>query len=228
MRPTSGSGLCQRVLRVTEVMTTSLYQPFLPPMTNDVPEISSTLLVTNKDSSLKDRRLTVRARKHHWTEEEDAELDKGFRRYGYQWNLMVKDPDLHFDKRSGGQIRDRFRLRFPEVYNQQDANSQQKKHADKKSSDRRPAQASSGPTRKKSSDPNELIRGDDGNIEAENRAALKATTTPSFTTGLLNAEDEDNRLSNSILHDDWDWNENLTLAPVAWEDMANKPMFSFD
>lgn len=30
------------------------------------------------------------------------------------------------------------------------------------------------------------------------------------------------------LRDDWDWDDNLTLAPVAWEDMANKPMFQFD
>ena len=198
-------------------------------VSNNVAEISASSPAAIKDSPLKNGRLPVRARKHHWTEEEDAELDKGFRKYGYQWNLMVKDPDLHFDRRSGGQIRDRFRLRFPELYNQQDANAQPKKPPDKKSSSKKTAQA---PIENKSSDLNELMKGGDdgGDMDGDGRKTpLKsATTAPSFTTGLLNAEDEDNRLSNSILHDDWDWNENLTLAPVAWEDMANKPMFSFD
>ena len=194
-------------------------------MSNSVTEILASSPAAIKDSPLKNGRLPVRARKHHWTEEEDAELDKGFRKYGYQWNLMVKDPDLHFDRRSGGQIRDRFRLRFPELYNQQDRNAQPKKPSDKKSASKKPTQV---PIRNKSSDLNELVKGDDVDMEGDGRTLSKSATAPSFTTGLLNADDEDNRLSNSILHDDWDWNENLTLAPVAWEDMANKPMFSFD
>ncbi len=198
---------------------------FTPSMSNNVTEVSASSPAAIKDSPLKNGRLPVRARKHHWTEEEDAELDKGFRKYGYQWNLMVKDPDLHFDRRSGGQVRDRFRLRFPELYNQQDANAQPRKPPDKKSSSKKTTQA---PIRNKSSDLNELMKGDDGDMDGDGRTTSKSATAPSFTTGLLNAEDEDNRLSNSILHDDWDWNENLTLAPVAWEDMANKPMFSFD
>lgn len=214
-------------------------------MSNSVVEISTSLPAAAKDSPLKNGRLPVRARKHHWTEEEDAELDKGFRKYGYQWNLMVKDPDLHFDKRSGGQIRDRFRLRFPELYNQQDANTQPKKPPDKKSSlsKKTTITTQAPPIRNKFSDlSNELITrtdndaADGGNGDME--SLLDGRKTPpsksaTATTGLnLNTvvDDEDNRLSlsNSILHDDWDWNENLTLAPVAWEDMANKPMFSFD
>lgn len=208
-------------------------------MSNSVAEVSASSPAATKDSPLKNGRLPVRARKHHWTEEEDAELDKGFRKYGYQWNLMVKDPDLHFDRRSGGQIRDRFRLRFPELYNQQDANAQPKKPPDNKKSSSKKITTQQAPIGNKSSDLNQLMKGDDGggggggDMEADgrktpSRSATTTTTMPSFTTGLLNADDEDNRLSNSILHDDWDWNENLTLAPVAWEDMANKPMFSFD
>ena len=207
-------------------------------MSNNVAEVSASSPAATKDSPLKNGRLPVRARKHHWTEEEDAELDKGFRKYGYQWNLMVKDPDLHFDRRSGGQIRDRFRLRFPELYNQQDANAQPKKPPDNKKSSSKKITTQQAPIGNKSSDLNPLMKGDDGggggggDIEGDGRKtpsrSATTTTMPSFTTGLLNADDEDNRLSNSILHDDWDWNENLTLAPVAWEDMANKPMFSFD
>ena len=221
---------------------------------NIITEIQASSPAATKDSPLKNSRLPVRARKHHWTEAEDAELDKGFRKYGYQWNLMVKDPDLHFDRRSGGQIRDRFRLRFPELYNQQDANTQPKKPPDKKSSSKKTTTTQAPPTRNKSHDfLNELITkgdNDDGvggdNMEPlpDGRKSPPSKSTPTTTTAqpsssfittglnlnLNNVDDEDNRLSlsNSILHDDWDWNENLTLAPVAWEDMANKPMFSFD
>lgn len=223
-------------------------------MSNNVTETPATSPAATKDSPLKSGRLPVRARKHHWTEEEDAELDKGFRKYGYQWNLMVKDPDLHFDRRSGGQIRDRFRLRFPELYNQQDANTQPKKPPDKRSSSTKKTTTTTQapPTRNKSHDfLNELITKPDDNdgggdmeILPDGRKTPSKSSTNStsaqpqpssfITTGLNlnlnNVDDEDNRLSlsNSILHDDWDWNENLTLAPVAWEDMANKPMFSFD
>ena len=168
---------------------------------------------------------------------------------------MVKDPDLHFDRRSGGQIRDRFRLRFPELYNQQDANTQPKKPPDKKSSSsKKTTTTQAPPIRNKSHDfLNELITKPDDNdggaeiepVDGRKTPPSKSTTTTTTTTttaqpssfittglnlNLNNVDDEDNRLSlsNSILHDDWDWNENLTLAPVAWEDMANKPMFSFD
>ena len=226
-------------------------------MSNNIAEIPASSPAATKDSPLKNGRLPVRARKHHWTEEEDAELDKGFRKYGYQWNLMVKDPDLHFDRRSGGQIRDRFRLRFPELYNQQDANTQLKKPPDKKSSTKKTTSTQAPPIRNKSHDfLNELItKGDaeDGGVAGggemetlpdgrktppSKSTATTSTTQPQpssyITTGLnlnsVGVDDEDNRLSlsNSILHDDWDWNENLTLAPVAWEDMANKPIYSFD
>ena len=225
-------------------------------MSNNITETLASSPAAIKDSPLKNGRLPVRARKHHWTEEEDAELDKGFRKYGYQWNLMVKDPDLHFDRRSGGQIRDRFRLRFPELYNQQDANTQPKKAPDKKFSSKKTTTTQAPPVRNKSHDfLNELItKGDaddggvagggdmetllDGRKPSPSKSTTNTTSQPQsssfITTGLNlnlnNVDDEDNRLSlsNSILHDDWDWNENLTLAPVAWEDMANKPMFSFD
>ena len=142
---------------------------------------------------------------------------------------MVKDPNLKFDRRSGGQIRDRFRLRFPELYNQQDAAPQQKKPHDKNlnpNKNQQPPQAKPAMTSRRSSDFKEQARNDEGDLEGEGRVPLK--TALSFTTGLLNAEDEHYKLSNSILRDDWDWDDNLTLAPVAWEDMANKPMFQFD
>ncbi len=159
-------------------------------------------------------KIPGRARKRHWTESEDAALDIGFKKYGFQWNLMLKDDTLHFDGRSGGQIRDRFRLRFPDLYNQQDAAAQPKKAPGAKSSQSK----NSTSTRKK-------LKETDGQAKYD---ASSKTVAPSDTIGALNGEDEDNRLSNSILHDSWDLDDNLTLAPLAWEDIANRPMFQFD
>lgn len=157
-------------------------------------------------------KIPLRARKRHWTEAEDAELDKGFRIHGFQWNLMVKDTDLHFVGRSGGQIRDRFRLRFPELYNQQNSARAAKKPPEKFPLGKNAPPAKPASTRKKSGDADE-----------------QKTVAPSDTMGgVLNAEDEDKRLSNSILHDNWDLDDNLTLAPLAWEDIANRPIFQFD
>lgn len=63
--------------------------------------------------------VQLRARKRVWTAAEDEEMDRGFRLHGYKWELIAKDPDLHFDNRTGSQIRDRFRLRYPDLYAQQ-------------------------------------------------------------------------------------------------------------
>lgn len=156
--------------------------------------------------------IPCRARKHHWTDIEDAELDKGFKKYGYRWNLMVKDKSLHFEGRSGGQIRDRFRLRFPDMYSQQESCPAPKKQS-KTSSSGKPvaSQRKSG-----------------GVAEQTKSNGVVKTVAPSDTVRALNTEDEDNRLSNSILHDNWDLDGNLTLAPLVWEDIANRPIFQFD
>ena len=161
-------------------------------------------------------RAAQRARKRHWTEAEDAELEKGFRRHGYNWNAMVKDANLHFDGRSGGQIRDRFRLKFKDLYEGQDMNHIPNKSAPKP--EQKPAliaRSSDGTTQPT----------DDG-ADAGNQG--KPPSNIAFPCDLLNGEEEDNRLSNSILHADLDWDENLTLAPLTWEDMATRPIFTFD
>lgn len=48
-------------------------------------------------------------------------LVNGYRQYGFQWCQMVKDPSLNFVDRTGPQVRDRFRQKFPELYAQQSA-----------------------------------------------------------------------------------------------------------
>lgn len=56
-----------------------------------------------------------------WTAEEDVALVNGYRQYGFQWCQMVKDTSLKFVDRTGPQVRDRFRQKFPELYGQQSA-----------------------------------------------------------------------------------------------------------
>ncbi|KAF6237022.1 hypothetical protein HO173_004901 [Letharia columbiana] len=164
------------------------------------------------------KKSPLRAPKRLWTEQEDTELEKGFQLYGFQWNLMLKDPALNFDQRSCGQIRDRFRLRFPGLYKQQDSTASPKENQTSPNK-KKHAKSSTG-TRKTVDDPNEPA-----NEESDGGARDK---TGSKTVPASHTEEEDHRLSNSILHNDWDWDENLTLAPLAWEDMATRPMFPFD
>ena len=164
------------------------------------------------------KKSPLRAPKRLWTVQEDTELDKGFQLYGFQWNLMLKDPALSFDQRSCGQIRDRFRLRFPDVYKQQDSTAPPKeKRASPKKSQRA---KSSTRTKETVDDSNEPANEDESDVWPRDKIGSK-------TVEASQTEEEDSRLSNSILHNDWDWDENLTLAPLAWEDMA-RPMFPFD
>ncbi|KAM0804949.1 hypothetical protein BDR22DRAFT_885042 [Usnea florida] len=163
------------------------------------------------------KKFPLRAPKRLWTQQEDTELDKGFQLYGFQWNLMLKDPALNFDQRSCGQIRDRFRLRFPDMYKRQDSTASPMENPT--SSKKKQSERASTWTKKTVPNSNEPA-----NEEESDMGKTGARLAPAF-----HAEEEDQRLSNSILHNDWDWDENLTLAPLAWEDMATKmPMFPFD
>ena len=165
------------------------------------------------------KKSPLRAPKRLWTEQEDIELDKGFQLYGFQWNLMLKDPALKFDQRSCGQIRDRFRLRFPNMYKQQDPTAPPK---EKRTSPKKKQPAKTSPrTMKRVDGSNEPANEEESDVGARDNPGSRMV--PASHT-----EEEDNRLSNSILHNDWDWDENLTLAPLAWEDLANRPMFPFD
>ena len=52
-----------------------------------------------------------------WTAEEDANLAKGYQKYGFQWTVITKDPEMNLAHRTGPQVRDRFRLKYPLHYN---------------------------------------------------------------------------------------------------------------
>lgn len=51
-----------------------------------------------------------------WTQEEDTNLSKGYQKYGFQWTAITKDPEMHLAHRTGPQVRDRFRLKYPLHY----------------------------------------------------------------------------------------------------------------
>ena len=51
-----------------------------------------------------------------WTKEEDENLIKGYKKYGFSWTAITKDADMQLSHRLGAQVRDRFRLKFSELY----------------------------------------------------------------------------------------------------------------
>jgi hypothetical protein len=53
---------------------------------------------------------------HPWTKEEDVGLAKGYRKYGFQWTIISQDPEFGLHNRTGKQVRDRFRIKFPAHY----------------------------------------------------------------------------------------------------------------
>lgn len=160
-----------------------------------------------------------RALKRAWTEAEDDELEEGFRRYGYQWNLIAKDESLQFNNRSGSQVRDRFRLRYPQLYAQQ-------------SSAPLPPMAQRGPPKKKKSiEPknkknlNEAVEGTAPHSQHNDGENGSKWTNSFGLNGLPHGDedDTDTRLSNALWQ--YEWDDSLTLAPISWEDMVPQPMF---
>ena len=214
-RGTSGRERCQSLQMTTKVCIAPQKLYPMVSIPNQAPAAPSSQKSEIKSPA---KKPPLRAPKRLWTEQEDIELDKGFHLYGFQWNLMLKDPALKFDRRSCGQIRDRFRLRFPDMYKQQDltASSRQTRTFQK---EKQQVKTSAAITQTMD-DPVEQTNEEESDVGVRDKT--ESRIVPAFHT-----EEEDIRLSNSILHNDWDWDENLTLAPLAWEDMSARPMFPF-
>lgn len=51
-----------------------------------------------------------------WTPAEDVRLIHASRKYGFKWTAMAQDPGLGLMHRTAGQIRGRFRVKFPQNY----------------------------------------------------------------------------------------------------------------
>lgn len=173
----------------------------------------------SEEPPVEEEPVRKRARKRHWTDKEDEELKKGFHLYGYDWARMVKDPDLHFDNRSSGQVRDRFRLKFKDLYaNDAVAGTTQSVASKANMQATEQSESKSVP-----------FMPDRNHENAGQRSTASRSLAPSMSSGLLNSEDEANRLSNSILRTGlYLADENVTLAPVLWEDLAQKPLFALD
>lgn len=211
MHGTSGLEQCQRLQTTIKVFLGPESNYSVVSVPDSAPEALSGHKIVTKRSV---KKSPLRAPKRLWTEQEDIELDKGFKLYGFQWNLMLKDPALNFDQRSCGQIRDRFRLRFPSIYKQQDPAALPKEN--------RTPPKKTQPV-KSSLQTMKTMETVDDSTEPLNDEEIDVGTRDKTSSKMVLAshtEDEDNRLSNSILRNDWDWDENLTLAPLAWEDMA--------
>ncbi|ORZ17635.1 hypothetical protein BCR42DRAFT_412174 [Absidia repens] len=57
-----------------------------------------------------------RRRRHLFSDEEDSAILKGVEKYGVSWARIAKDPQLNLMHRKGGDLRDRFRNKFPDRY----------------------------------------------------------------------------------------------------------------
>ena len=164
--------------------------------------------------------------------------------HGFQWTQMAKDPSLKFVNRSGSQVRDRFRLKYPDLYGQggcarPDLFNRSNELASTSAIERR-APASPGLRLRHIQGESEYSDHDETENElddpepsggqkvlvAVSKVAATATA-PYGIMGLLNDDEEENRPSASFRYDDWD--ENVTLPPLLlWEDMATRPMFELE
>ena len=169
-----------------------------------------------------------------WTDAEDADLVKGYQKHGFQWSLIARDPSFTFSNRTGAHVRDRFRLKFPDIY--RDVSKTQRDTVVEAKS--RKGKDSGKATPKGNDGDTEIAddgrdHHDNGNDDGGQSHVLSNTMTkqslsamaPFNIMGLLNDDEEDNRLS-SFRYDDWD--ENVTLPPLLWEDMATRPMFDLE
>ncbi len=203
-------------------------------------------------SSVESRPKRRKKSRQTWTAEEDEALVNGHRLYGFQWALMAQDPSLKFINRTGPQVRDRFRLKFPEIYAQEAAvpiDPRTYRNGKIKPGGGRAASREIKKPLTDNSEPQELDNNEDSEPHSQESRTTSisnsssTTTAPYSITDLLNEvsseddrpmagaasyldEEEDNRAANSPRYDYCD----LTLPPLVlnWEDMATRPIFELE
>ncbi|KAL8673587.1 MAG: hypothetical protein Q9168_001985 [Polycauliona sp. 1 TL-2023] len=167
--------------------------------------------------------------KHLWSAEEDESLVKGYEKHGFSWKYIANDSTLALGSRTGTQIRDRFRKRFPELYGEAPVPIKDSQHI--------PNEAATTPEilpKEALVTGQHLVAGDE--LDKSNREKSRRTSAsrnrqvtsgsgPHDISGLLNDDGGDTR--QTTLRSD-DWAENVTLAPLLWEDLCIKPMFELD
>ncbi|KAL9000362.1 MAG: hypothetical protein Q9188_005689 [Gyalolechia gomerana] len=170
--------------------------------------------------------------KHHWSEEEDESLVKGYQKHGFCWKDIANDPSLALSNRSGPQIRDRFRKRFPELYGEAPAPAPASCKGDRNivnedSIAARVPNSKGSETVFPESEVDKRNGGgsQNGRLSVTLPRQMSSVCAPHSISGLLNNDDEENQQS-SFRSDDWDGN--VTLPPLLWEDLCTKPMFELD
>ena len=174
-----------------------------------------------------------RARKRHWTKEEDAELVKGFQRYGFNWNSIVKDPYLRFDNRSAGQVRDRFRLKHKDIYALPAEARGPPRQPDTGARVLRPRNTNHRSKQHGStahtSEPIEEVAGGNGAQSSTVYKSIGSIGLNSNITGKSHGGNND--CLDKDLHNDTVSDGSLTQATslcLSWEDMAIRPVFPLD
>ena len=108
----------------SRLLADALKQPGSLPLITAEPCLSPTGSRQSKD--MKSRELETRLpqtnRPPHgmlpprWSKEEDVNLAMGYQRHGFKWTAITRDPELNLSHRLGSQVRDRFRLKFSDLY----------------------------------------------------------------------------------------------------------------
>jgi hypothetical protein len=125
-----------------------------------------------------------RRQRHAFSEVDDQNLLKGYEKYGAVWHSIRNDEQLGFSARHPTDLRDRFRIRYPEIYAKagyklkpkderllkERGNSEKQDHAQSPPNTTRVSD-----TRKNSEDQQE------GDVRRQPESTIPVTTTPSVT-----------------------------------------------
>lgn len=197
-------------------------------------------------------KIRKRKPKTHWTGAEDEYLAEGYRKHGFQWTLIAKDPDLVLSHRTGPQIRDRFRLKYRDLYLSdvalplpedtkpkstpvnlvhQDSNISQISHKISVIQDAALPLPTEGLYPGESSDEEESSENSE-NEERSRQSSVAADESEARHLGILGLlnddEEEVSKLpSFKYTYDDWE-GDSLTLPPLLWEEMATRPIFDLE
>ena len=202
-------------------------------------------------------KVRKRKPKNHWTEEEDGYLAEGYHKYGFQWTLITKDPALRLSHRTGPQVRDRFRLKYPGIYSstmpvplleEPPVSSTQNALTSPCQQDSVTGppllgatlslQTLTSDTYESSSDNEDQLF--DSDTSSRNTESRQTTVAPDEVEGrhlgiegLLNEEDEEGPEEGKLpsfkyTYDDWEGDSSMTLPPLLWEHMATRPIFELD
>ena len=197
-------------------------------------------------------------RKGTWTDIEDEHLEKGYKKYGFSWTRIAKDPELDLAHRTGPQVRDRFRTKFPALYGEDPRqhsrhgkDSREKKEVTEQSNEpgSRSREALAGdklsiiPNSAGSAESEKLVlqheqSRDDGGESDHNENSVEPIPAICPNRQPASASSTFNILGllNSEGEDDRPsselpldtWDTNVTLPPLLWEEMATRPMFDLE